>query len=411
MEFMKKEKEERALEREQDKKELKEMISQGVKNEVKAAIEPIIEKQDMFEKEQEVLKSNFSEVLQEMQTIKSQLKARTVASDADYPRLPQPKGLLQGGHEHAGYVRHEGDSGEQGKLRQIISNARRTVGLHSIDSADLVRMRQAQFGGAKTEAEERLFAVQEFLRCELKLSNETIDTMEVETIFPPAKKNPQCLFVTFKYGSSLSKIFERTRCMRKAARIINFIPAAFEVRYLDIREIEFNLRQEEDCQTRVKMGINDLELSKKIRGSGNRWQRVPLPQGLARVDLTKVQAVAQEHEEVTLSPAPGRPCQDRPGKRGRESPGSPAGRSNAKVARDIMSVADDSEKVEVKTWEETIKGANLVTESQITPTKEGEGLAKVADKGVITSISGTPTQQSLPSPIISKYSKIPSLKI
>ena len=34
MEFMKKEKEERALEREQDKKELKEMISQGVKNEV-----------------------------------------------------------------------------------------------------------------------------------------------------------------------------------------------------------------------------------------------------------------------------------------------------------------------------------------------------------------------------------------
>ena len=159
------------------------------------------------------------------------------------------------------------------------------------------------------------------------------------------------------------------------------------------------------------MGINDLELSKKIRGSGNRWQRVPLPQGLARVDLTKVQAVAQEHEEVTLSPAPGRPCQDRPGKRGRESPGSPAGRSNAKVARDIMSVADDSEKVEVKTWEETIKGANLVTESQITPTKEGEGLAKVADKGVITSISGTPTQQSLPSPIISKYSKIPSLKI
>ena len=47
MEFMKKEKEERALEREQDKKELKEMISQGVKNEVEASMEPIIKKQDI----------------------------------------------------------------------------------------------------------------------------------------------------------------------------------------------------------------------------------------------------------------------------------------------------------------------------------------------------------------------------
>ena len=410
MEFMKKEKEERALEREQDKKELKEMISQGVKNEVEASMEPIIKKQDIFEKEQEALKKNFSEVLQEMRDIKSQLRGSTAG---DFPRLPQPQGLLQGGRDYAGYVRQEGvelqDSDQQGKLRDIISNARRTIGLHCIDSSDLVRMRQAQFGGAKTEVEERLFAVQEFLRCELKLTSETIDTMEIETIFPPARKDPQCLFVTFKYGSSITKIFEKTRCMRKAARIINFIPAAFEERYLDIREIEFNLRQEEDCQTRVKMGINDLELSKKIRGSG-RWQRVPLPPGLAGVNLAKVHVGSQRQEEPSLSPAPGRPRQDRPGKRGRESPGSPAGQSKTKAVKENISEAEDSKKEKENTWEETIRGATLVTESQITPTKEDEGLAKVADIGIITSISGTPTQHSLQSPIITKHSRIPSLK-
>ena len=411
MEFMKKEKEEKALQREQDRNELKEMISQGVKNEVKAAMEPIMNKQDIFEKEQETLKKNYGEVMQEMRSIKSQLKAGTAD---DFPGLPQPQGMLQGGRDHAGHRRHEGvqqqDRDQQGKLRNIISNARRTIGLHSIDSADLVRMRQTQFGGAKTEVEERLFAVKEFLMCELKLSSETIETMEIETIFPPAKKDPQCLFVTFKYGSSITKIFERTRCMRKAARIINFIPAAFEERYLDIREIEFNLRQEEDCQTRVKMGINDLELSKKVRGSG-RWQRVPLPAGLAGVNLVKEHVGPQEQEVVTLSPAPGRPRQDRPGKRGRESPGSPAGQSNAKSARENISDVEDSRKEEEKNWEETIKEANLVTESQITPTKEDEGLVKATDVGIFTSISGTPTQHSLQSPIITKHSRIPSLRI
>ena len=410
MEFMKKEKEERAREREQDKIELKTMISQGIKNEVKASLEPISEKQDILEKEQENMKKNFSEVLNEIGDIKAQLKARTADN---FPGLPQPKGLLQSDHVQAGYGRQEGEelaSDQQGKLREIISNARRTVGLHCIDSADLVRMRQAQFGGAKTEKEERLFAVQEFLKCELKLNSDVIDNMEIETIFPPARKDPQCLFVTFKYGSSITKIFEKTRCMRKAARIINFIPAAFEERYLDIREIEFNIRQEEDCQTRIKMGIYDLELSKKIRGSG-RWQRVPLPSGLARVNMNKeVLAGSHEQEEGTLSPAPGRPRQDRPGKRGRESPGSPVGQSNAKLARDNISEAEDNRKKKEKTWEETIREANLVSESEITPIKENEGLVKVADKGIITSISGTPTQLSLSSPIITKQSRIPSLK-
>ena len=60
MEFMKKEKEERAREREQDKIELKAVISQGIKNEVKASLEPISEKQDILEKEQENMKKNFS---------------------------------------------------------------------------------------------------------------------------------------------------------------------------------------------------------------------------------------------------------------------------------------------------------------------------------------------------------------
>ena len=115
---------------------------------------------------------------------------------------------------------------------------------------------------------------------------------------------------------------------------------------------------------------------------------------------------------VTLSPAPGRPGQERCSKRGRGSAGSagsPEGQSNPKVAKEDTgeSVSRD---IREKSWQETIEEANLVTESQITPTRDNEGLVKRADTGFVTSITGTPSQQS---PIISKTmnSRIPSLKI
>ena len=421
MDFMKSEKEARELEREQDKKELKDIISKGVKQEVHAVMEPVKEKQDLLEKEQEVLKQQFSEVVQEMKEIKTQLNS---SSSVQFPGLPQPQAVQQQGTRgETRSVSQEVAEGvgddQQGRLRQIISVARRTIGLSRIDSADLIRMRQAQYGGAKTEAEEKLLAVKEFLRYELKLSSESIDTMEIENIFAPAKRDPQWLYVTFKFGSSLSRIFEKTRCMRKAARILNYIPPEFEERYIDIRDIEYSIRQEENCQTRIKMGIMDLELSKKTRGSG-RWQRVSLPPGLAKVDLSRtgVREGPQEDVSWTLSPAPGRPWQERSSKRGRASASSPEGQSNSKFAREdtidseesVRSAESDNRR---KSWQESIEEANLVTESQITPTKDSEGLVRSADTGIITSITGTPSQQSFRSPILSKNmnSRIPSLKI
>ena len=177
------------------------------------------------------------------------------------------------------------------------------------------------------------------------------------------------MFVTFKHGSSVSKIFEKTRVMRKEARILNYIPPEFQERYFDIREIEFRLRQEENCQTRIKMGFHDLELSKTVRGSG-RWQRVTLPPGLAAVDLNQTGGGSRTSvaTNLTESPAPGRPGQDR--KRGRDSPGNQAGQSDPKAAReDLQAVGGKSgevrEKEREKTWKETIEGADLVGESNI----------------------------------------------
>ena len=82
MEFMQKEKAERALEREQDKKEIKEMISDGVKKEVEASIQPLKEKQALLESDQVDMKNQFSDILKEVKEIKTQLESTSLESSS-----------------------------------------------------------------------------------------------------------------------------------------------------------------------------------------------------------------------------------------------------------------------------------------------------------------------------------------
>ena len=85
-------------------------------------------------------------------------------------------------------------------------------------------MRLSQYGGATNREEEQLLAVQEYLRCELKIDSEMQQSMEIENIFPALGENPTHMYVTFKQESSVMRIFEKTRIMRRGSRIVNFIP-------------------------------------------------------------------------------------------------------------------------------------------------------------------------------------------
>ena len=87
-----------------------------------------------------------------------------------------------------------------------------------------------------------------------------------------------------KSQSSVTKIFEKTFIMRKESRIQTYIPKEFRDRARAISEIEYNIREVEKCKTKVKMGLNDLQLFKKERGG--KWEHVPLPEDeLPPVDL------------------------------------------------------------------------------------------------------------------------------
>ena len=74
MDFMRKDKEARAKERESDKLELKNMISEGVKLEVQNTIKPLQDKQEMLESAQADMKDKFGELCEMVKDLKSKVE-------------------------------------------------------------------------------------------------------------------------------------------------------------------------------------------------------------------------------------------------------------------------------------------------------------------------------------------------
>ena len=181
--------------------------------------------------------------------------------------------------------------------------------------------------------------------------------------------------------------------MRKGSRIINYIPIQFKDRAKVVRDIENEIRGDGlQFQTRVKVGLSDLELWKKAKDGNHRWERVTLPRNLPPVDLSRT---VGSLDLDAMSPPPGRPggMSGQPEKRDRESTGSESDQNKPKVSR-------------ASSWSEAIETADLVGEATISPAKVGEGLQRKPDHGTVLSVTGTPSKLSFTdnpaSPILSR---------
>ena len=407
MNFMKKDKEERAKEREADKDEIRNIIKSGVNKEVEENLQPIQEKQNLLEAAQSNILEKFNEMAETVQDLKTKLYSPSRPTDqATPPSWPTELVSKSGQSDDLAESRALEYSDQQ--VADIISVARRTVGLSKIDFEGLNRMKQPQFGGATNEEEAKLLAVQEYLRCELKISQEHIENMKIENIFAPEKdrEDPQYLNVTFRESSSVLKIYEKTRLMRKESRIINYIPKEFYERWRAISEFDFNIRQDRKYQTRVKMGWTGLELHKKLRGTG-KWERVNLPNNLPPVNLNAILPSPARATQSSQSPPPGRPRHPPTTPSKSPSPGKSRHQSS-RDKRERESSGSDSEQINPKVAKqsgESVNNANLVTEGTGSPGDKDDSRL-VLDPGQIISIQGTPaksvpTYSHVASPILS----------
>ena len=175
-------------------------------------------------------------------------------------------------------------------------------------------------------------------------------------------------------------------------------------------DFEKSIREDENYQTRIKMGLYDLELHKKVRGTF-RWERVTLPDNLPPVDLNRRPSVSH-----SSSPPPGRPGHDysRDSKRGRESTGSDSGHHSSKVSKQSSETNDAIAAKEGgnENIEQLVEKTASVSEgarSSVDPKSK-----VTIDPGMVTSVQGTPSKmypslvslESHPqSPIISRLGK------
>ena len=150
---------------------------------VAEAIAPFKERTENVEKVQVEMREQVSLLMEQMKSVNEKLSSETGKSSyvqtlaevvSSGSRQLEGRPSLQEREDADGVGRH---GKQEDELRAIISLSRRTVGLQKIDHYDLTRMRQDHLGRAKTEEEEALYAVQEFLQLETKLPRSTIEKM------------------------------------------------------------------------------------------------------------------------------------------------------------------------------------------------------------------------------------------
>ena len=177
--------------------------------------------------------------------------------------------------------------------------------------------------------------------------------------------------------------------MRKESRINPYFPRQFQDCLKTVSSIDKNLSDDKRYQTRIKMGLQGLELHKKLRGT-YRWEKVTLPDNLPPVDLSSRPSTPE-----SFSPPPGRPrlgstSRD---KRGRESSSSESEQNDPKVTKQVDNT--DVEVVEKtateKAFRESVQNANLVSEVATSPVLS-KGSKVIPDPGSFTNIQGTPVK-------------------
>ena len=99
------------------------------------------------------MKDQFKEMLQEVKGLTTKLDSPSRSRQDPLPSWPSSSTSLCG--QLGTSSRVDNPHTLDPKVAEIIDIARRTVGLHKIDSDDLARMRLEQHGGATTEEKKK----------------------------------------------------------------------------------------------------------------------------------------------------------------------------------------------------------------------------------------------------------------
>ena len=300
----------RSKERKEDMEEIKAMIQAGVKQEVQVAVIPLQERLDLQEKNNRELKEQFSEVLEEVKTLRESVK-----TSEEFPFLPKSQNLKSIYASKHIQLNSKADHDHVRQVEELCASARKVIGLTPIEPRMLEL--QIQSFGAKDQEQAMQMEVESYLKCEMKMKPTDIQRLDIVRVFPPPGQDDwKTLFVEFGSEFQVDKVFQHTKYMVKSDhRVLHWFPVQMKERRAAIEKIAFEIREAgrvDKIRTRVRVGREDIQLSTKL--PNEKWKRELLPPDLPEIDFSFTSSPAP-----TSSPPPGRPGRDHSRKRPKSS--------------------------------------------------------------------------------------------
>ena len=304
--YMEKQKKERAEEIEH----LTTTFNEGIRREISAALAPLDEKQKKLEDDQCIISQEQASMKEQLALIQKQL-ADLLANR--YLETNHPAKVLLPTNEASGPNTSETiePPDEEEVSSKLVSEAMRIVGFSPITRKDLEFLKSKH--SIENDREAMIYAIQEFLDCEMKVPFHIIKQLNIVRVFPPANQlDFNKLYAEFGNIQSANLVFSYARNLKPGTSVFLYIPHQFYRRFKDIDTEAYNLRNgEEKWKTKIKFGTSDLILLKKPKIGGS-WTEVSLPD-LSPLDL---------HQDSSSSSRASSPPRGRSRKRSRSDTGS-----------------------------------------------------------------------------------------
>ena len=251
-------------------------ITEGVKKEIDAALKPLDEKQKLLDENQKILFSEQSSMKDQLVAIQKQLSdLQTKPSFSSALQTPQSVGPnLAAPSEKENYDEIP---------TKIVAQAMRIVGFSRISREDLEWIKTEHSIDNNDDA--LIYAIREFLDCEMKVPVHIIRQLKIVKVFPPAHQlDFTRLYAEFGDIQSANLVFSYARNLKPGTSVFLYVPHQFYKRFQDVDNEAYKLRNsDEKWKTKIKFGSTDLILLKKPRNGGF-WTEVNIDD-LSPLDL------------------------------------------------------------------------------------------------------------------------------
>ena len=267
--------------------------TEGVKKEIDAALKPLDEKQKLLDENQKILFSEQSSMKDQLAAIQEHLLALQTKSLSSTNALQTHSSVPNS-------VASSEKENEDEIPAKIVAQAMRIVGFSRIARDDLEWIKTEH--SIENDTDALMYAIKEFLDCEMKVPLHIIRQLKIVKVFPPAHQlDFTRLYAEFGDIQSANLVFSYARNLKPGTSVFLYVPHQFYKRFQDVDNEAYKLRNsDEKWKTKIKFGSTDLTLLKKPRNGGF-WTEVNIDD-LSPLDLQS----SLQPPAVSSSPPRGR---------------------------------------------------------------------------------------------------------